>query len=134
MIKKVHDHMLSELESHGARLDAVYYCAHHPSVGEPPYRLQCDCRKPQPGLILRAAKEFEIDLERSWMVGDRYSDIELAHNAGVKAAFVLTGYGRGEWENQRVNWKQQPDLIEDNLLRMVKSLIDGATTGSSKER
>src|SRR5688572_6595729 len=82
MITTVHAVMTRDLESDGARLDAIYYCSHHPTVGEAPYRLDCDCRKPRPGLISRAAAEFEIDLEASWMVGDRYSDIEVARNAG----------------------------------------------------
>lgn len=121
MIHAVHERLVTELA--GARLDAIYYCAHHPSVGEPPYRLDCDCRKPRPGLIKRAQKEFEIDLEESWMIGDRYSDIELAHNAGVRSAFVMSGYGRGEWEYQRETWKQQPDLVGENLLTVVQSLV-----------
>src|ERR1700682_6329733 len=89
MIQTVHVAMTAELESNGAKLDAIYYCAHHPSVGEPPYRLDCDCRKPKPGLVSRAAQDFDIDLSESWMVGDRCSDIELARNAGLKSAFVL---------------------------------------------
>ena len=123
MIKTVHQRMTDDLANGGARLDAVYYCAHHPSVGEPPYRFDCDCRKPKPGLITRAAKDLEIDLESSWMVGDRYSDIELARNAGVKSAFVLSGYGRGEWEHQRENWNEQPDLVADNLLDAVLKIV-----------
>ncbi len=78
MIETVHRHLRKDLESSGARLDGIFYCAHHPSVGEPPYRLDCDCRKPKPGLIRRAAHEFDIDVDGSWMIGDRYSDIELA--------------------------------------------------------
>ncbi|MGH9882028.1 MAG: D-glycero-alpha-D-manno-heptose-1,7-bisphosphate 7-phosphatase [Pyrinomonadaceae bacterium] len=132
MIHAVHDSLKESLESEGARLDAIYYCAHHPSVGEPPYRLDCDCRKPKPGLIRRAAEDFSIDLEQSWMVGDRYSDVELARNAGVKSAFVMSGYGRGEWEHQRASWKQQPDLVAEHLLGAVKSIIDAAS--SEQER
>src|SRR5262249_3361162 len=93
LITQVHDRMQTELQDHDARLDAIFYCAHHPTVGEPPYRADCDCRKPKPGLIQRAANEMDIDLSGSWMVGDRYSDIELARNAGVRSAFVLSGYG-----------------------------------------
>jgi D-glycero-D-manno-heptose 1,7-bisphosphate phosphatase len=125
MIKAVHNQLELELSKGGARLDAIYYCAHHPSVGEPPYRFDCDCRKPKPGLILRAAEELGIDLSRSWMVGDRYSDIELAQNAGVKSAFVLSGYGRGEWEHQRVAWKFRPDLVGDTLLEVVEKIVGG---------
>ena len=122
MVGAVHDLLTSELESEGAHLDAIYYCAHHPAVGEPPYRLDCDCRKPKPGLILKAAKEFDIDLAQSWMIGDRYSDIEFARNAGVKSALVLSGYGRGEWEHQR-SGQHQPDLISENLLEAVRQVV-----------
>src|SRR5712691_9973918 len=103
-IQRVHATMTNQLDGSGARLDAIYYCAHHPSVGEAPYRYDCECRKPKPGLILRAAEEFDVDLAASWMVGDRYSDIELARNAGVKSAFVMSGYGRGEWEHHQGDW------------------------------
>ena len=120
LIQTVHSEMTKALENGGARLDAVYYCAHHPSVGEPPYRFDCECRKPKPGLISRAARDFNIDLAGSWMVGDRYSDVELARNAGVKSMFVLSGYGRGEWEHQRPNWTEQPDLVAEDLLEAVR--------------
>ena len=123
MIQTVHGEMTKGLESSGARLDAVYYCAHHPSVGEPPYRFDCDCRKPKPGLISRAARDLNIDLAGSWMVGDRYSDVELARNAGVKSMFVMSGYGRGEWEHQRASWTEQPDLVAENLLEAVQVIV-----------
>src|SRR4026207_745451 len=105
VIINVHDQLGKDLEAASAKLDAIYYCAHHPSVGEPPYRFDCDCRKPKPGLIDRAAADFESDLERSWMVGDRYGDVELARNAGLHSAFVLSGYGRGEWGDERGSGK-----------------------------
>jgi len=120
MIQTVHAGMKKELENGGARLDAVYYCAHHPSVGEPLYRLDCDCRKPKPGLISRAVRDFDIDVAGSWMVGDRYSDVELARNAGVKSMFVLSGYGRGEWEHQRSSWTERPNLVAEDLLEAVR--------------
>jgi D-glycero-D-manno-heptose 1,7-bisphosphate phosphatase len=128
MIGQIHDRVREELRRESAQLDAIYYCAHHPSVGEPPYRLDCDCRKPKPGLIQRAATDFEIDLERSWMVGDRYGDIELARNAGVHAAFVLSGYGRGEWEYQRGSWQIQPELVAEDLLAAVKEILERDAT------
>ncbi|HEU4837190.1 MAG TPA: HAD family hydrolase [Pyrinomonadaceae bacterium] len=123
LILSVHEQLERGLEN--ARLDAIYYCAHHPSVGEPPYRFDCDCRKPKPGLIDRAVKDFEIDLAASWMVGDRYGDVELARNAGLRSAFVLSGYGRGEWEYQRGTWKYQPDVVCENLLEAVKVIVAG---------
>ena len=124
MIHTVHNQLELDLKKDGARLDAIYYCAHHPSVGEPPYRFDCHCRKPKPGLILRAAKELNVDLGRSWMIGDRYSDIELAKNAGVSSAFVRSGYGRGEWDHQRSEWKHEPDLVSENLLEAVQTIIN----------
>ena len=128
MIGAVHGVLEEELKLVGAHLDAIYYCAHHPSVGVPPYRSDCDCRKPRPGLIHRAAADFDIDLNGSWMIGDRYSDIELAHNAGVRSAFVLSGYGRGEWEYQRAMWKNEPEMVAEDLLEAVRKIINTVTS------
>ncbi len=131
MIQTVHAKMTADLESNGAKLDGIYYCAHHPSVGEPPYRFDCDCRKPKPGLISRAAKDFDIDVSESWMVGDRYSDIELARNAGLKSVFVLSGYGRGEWEHQRAGWTEKSDLVAENLLEAVHLIVAQDSVGDT---
>jgi D-glycero-D-manno-heptose 1,7-bisphosphate phosphatase len=128
MIGEVHDVLKQEMERGGARLDAIYYCAHHPSVGEPPYRIDCDCRKPKPGLIQRAAADFGIDLAQSWMIGDRYGDIEMARNAGVRSAFLMSGYGRGEWEYQRASWQHEPDMVAEDLLEAVQRI-----TGVNRE-
>ena len=125
LIEKVHGALKDDLTRGGARLDGIYYCAHHPSVGEYPYRSDCDCRKPKPGLIQRAARDLDIDLNQSWMIGDRYSDMELARNAGVHSAFVLSGYGRGEWEHQRHFWVHQPDLVSENLLDAIQTIVSG---------
>lgn len=123
LIDAVHGVLRAELARGGARLDGIYYCAHHPSVGEPPYRLDCECRKPKPGLIQRAAADLEIDLPQSWMIGDRYGDVELARNAGVHSALVLSGYGRGEWEHQRAVWNHQPDVVAEDLLEAVQTIV-----------
>jgi D-glycero-D-manno-heptose 1,7-bisphosphate phosphatase len=124
VMHQVNDQLTRDLQKQSAKLDALYYCIHHPSVGDPPYCLDCECRKPKPGLIQQAAAKFEIDLGASWMVGDRYSDIQLARNAGLRSAFVLSGYGRGEWEFQSNGWEQRPDLVCENLLEAVKSIVD----------
>ena len=123
LVGEVHGVLAAELERGGARLDAVYYCPHHPTVGEPPYRLDCDCRKPRPGLILRAAEDLGLDLRHCWMVGDRYGDTELARNAGVRSVLVLTGYGRGELEHQSHAWRHRPDLVAENLLEAVEKIV-----------
>jgi D-glycero-D-manno-heptose 1,7-bisphosphate phosphatase len=123
MVHEVHQILSTELNAAGTFVDAIYYCAHHPAVGDERYRLDCGCRKPKPGLILTAGKDFDLDLSKSWMIGDRYSDIELAHNAGTKSVLVMTGYGRGEWENQKHSWKHQPDIVADDLLEAVELLL-----------
>ena len=99
------------MELAGAYFDAVYYCPHHPSAGEPPYRQVCPCRKPKPGMLWRAVEEFGVDIAKSFVIGDRYSDIELAHNAGAHSVFVLSGYGLGAYEHQRSQWKVQPEWV-----------------------
>ena len=133
LITQVHQKMRQDLERHNAQLDAIFYCAHHPTVGEPPYRADCNCRKPKPGLVQRAATELDVELDQSWMVGDRYSDIQLARNAGLRSAFVLSGYGRGEWEHQRTSWKQQPDLVAENLLEAVEAIVGDASCQLASE-
>ena len=130
LIGATHRILEQELKRGGAALDAIYYCPHHPTVGVPPYCQDCDCRKPRPGLIQRAAEEFQIDLAASWMVGDRYGDIELARNAGVSAGLVLSGYGRGEWEYQRAGWQHQPDLVAEDLLDATRKIIEAGRDAS----
>jgi len=126
MILKVHDYMRAELTKNGAKLDAIYYCPHHPSVGKPPYKNDCNCRKPKPGMILQAEKELGIDLTKSYMVGDKISDVEFGQKMGLKSVMVLTGYGIGEYEYQRKDWKVQPDFLAKDLLEAVEWIIKDA--------
>ena len=123
LIAEVHAHLTRTLADGEAHLDGIYYCPHHPTVGEPPYRQACDCRKPRPGLLLRAAQDLDIDLARSWMIGDRYSDVKLAWTVGARGAFVKTGYGRGEFELFRSGWPRQPDLVAEDLLQAVEHIL-----------
>jgi D-glycero-D-manno-heptose 1,7-bisphosphate phosphatase len=109
----------------GAHLDAVYFCPHHPSVGEPPYRRDCDCRKPRPGLLKRAEKELGADLSRSWVVGDREGDLKLAWTVGARGALVKSGYGLGEWTHLAPRWKRPPDLVAEHLLEAVERIVSG---------
>lgn len=123
LVIQIHCKLRREMEQAGAYFDAVYYCPHHPSVGEPPYRQVCNCRKPKPGMLLRAVEEFGVDVRRSFVIGDRYSDIELADNAGARSIFVLSGYGRGEYEHQRTHWKVQPGWVVENLLEASRVVL-----------
>lgn len=124
-LQDINQALQDELAALGARIDATFYCPHHPTEGVAPYRRDCDCRKPKPGMILRAAKELNIDLDHSWMIGDRYGDVALAHAAGVRSALVLTGYGREEWEAQSDGWGYKPDLVAADLLEAVKQIDEG---------
>lgn len=123
LIGAVHEKLRAELAAEGARLDAIYYCPHHPSAGKPPYRAACDCRKPKPGMILRARDEHGVDLSRSYMVGDKILDIEFGKNLGLKSVMVLTGYGIGEYEHQRQDWKVAPDYLAKDLLDAAEWIV-----------
>jgi D-glycero-D-manno-heptose 1,7-bisphosphate phosphatase len=117
--------MVSQLKDEGAHVDGVYVCPHHPTEGEPPYRLVCDCRKPRPGLLLRAAAELGLDLERSTLVGDKGSDLVAARAVGARAVLVLTGYGLGEWEYRRDALPAAPDHVAEDLLGAADWVIEG---------
>ena len=80
----------------GARLDAIYSCPHHPTEGVGAYKVECECRKPKPGLVLQAARELGLDLPRCWMIGDAARDLEAGWAAGVPGILVATGKGRAE--------------------------------------
>ncbi len=84
----------------GIKLDAVYFCPHHPTEGDTPYREDCECRKPKPGMILRAAREYGIDLQHSFMVGDSPVDVGAGRAAGVRVVRVETAFGRGVRETR----------------------------------
>lgn len=123
LIRQVNERMKQELTAAGARLDGVYYCPHHPEVGEPPYRQRCACRKPQPGMLEQAARELNLALPGSVVVTDRYMEVEMAHKLGLRGCLVLTGYGRGELEYQQHKWRQRPDWIAENLLEAVEKIL-----------
>lgn len=126
VLEAVHAALVQQLEAAGARLDGLYVCTHHPSEGEPPYRAACDCRKPQPGLLLRAARDLGLDLAASTMVGDKASDLEPARRVGARGVLVLTGYGRGEWEYRRDRFAVHPDHVAGDLLDAVEWVLGAA--------
>jgi D-glycero-D-manno-heptose 1,7-bisphosphate phosphatase len=118
--------MKDAMAAGGARFDGVYACLHHPTVGEPPYRKDCDCRKPRPGMLRKAETELGADLARSWVVGDRRADVELAWSVGARGALVETGYGRGELEYLSPGWDRKPDLVAPHALEAVERIIGGS--------
>jgi D-glycero-D-manno-heptose 1,7-bisphosphate phosphatase len=119
VVQAVNESLSAQLARAGARLDGPYACLHHPTEGEAPYRARCDCRKPKPGLLLRAVGDLGRDLARCTMVGDKASDLVAARAVGAGAVLVLTGYGRGEWEYRRERLDVQPDHVATDLLDAV---------------
>ncbi len=87
----IHAELDAKLQQEGARVDAYYHCPHHPEHGPPPYRQECECRKPRPGMLLRAAREHDLELESSWMIGDSLRDLEAGRAAGTRCILVATG-------------------------------------------
>ena len=120
VLHAVNAELAAQLARGGARLDGVYVCMHHPTEGATPYRVECECRKPKPGLLLNAARDLDLDLRRSIMVGDKPSDLEVAPAVGARSVLVLTGYGRGEWEYQRARFPVTPDHVAADLLDAVE--------------
>lgn len=123
VLQAVNAALVARLKDEGAHLDAIYVCPHHPTEGEPPYRVDCDCRKPKPGLLHRAAADHGLDLTRSTLVGDRPSDLVAARAVGAAAVLVLTGYGLGEWEYRRARFPLEPDHVAPDLLDAVEWVL-----------
>jgi D-glycero-D-manno-heptose 1,7-bisphosphate phosphatase len=123
LVTEVHEDLVEALTAGDASLEGLYYCPHHPTAGKPPYRQECDCRKPRPGMLLRAAAELDLDLTRSWMVGDRHGDLKVIWSVGGRGAMVMTGYGRGELEHHSPQWTRPPDLVAEHALEAVERIL-----------
>jgi len=117
LLRATTDRMHFMLAQAGARLDAVYYCLHHPDYGSGNYRLVCDCRKPKPGLLLRAARDWDINLASSYFIGDTVTDVLAGYSAGSMTCFLTTykSYPCGDPVTQGI-W---PNYIASNLLKAV---------------
>jgi D-glycero-D-manno-heptose 1,7-bisphosphate phosphatase len=123
VLKAANDEMLRQLKEAGARLDGVYVCTHHPTEGAPPYRTECECRKPKAGMLQRAARELGVDLAASTMIGDKPSDLDCGRAVGARAVLVLTGYGLGDWEYRRHSFRVPPDHVAEDLLDAVEWVL-----------
>ena len=119
----IHSRMIAEIEKTGGTIDAVYYCPHHPEAG-------CECRKPKPGMLIRAAREHNIDLSTAYFIGDFPTDIEAGQRAGVTTFLVLTGLGQESYYhyiNTKSGWRAdkneyRPEKIFTNLYTATRWL------------
>jgi D-glycero-D-manno-heptose 1,7-bisphosphate phosphatase len=109
------------LQPGGADLDALYYCTHHPRGSIAEFSVACRCRKPMPGMIEDAVRDHGIDPAQSWVVGDKWLDVQLGQNVGARSILVRTGWG-GEQEQQRAA-DQHVDAIADNLMAAVSVIL-----------
>ena len=116
-VETVHRHFTDVMAEGGARIDAYYYCPHHPEATVATYRKRCDCRKPGCGLIDRASADLDLDPARSFVVGDTWLDVGAARAAGARGVLVRTGYGAAEEKRPPPNL--EADMVADNLIEAV---------------
>lgn len=120
-LRQIFNKMETDLGKERAYFDAIYYCPHHPHGGfegeNPAFKIECHCRKPKPGMLLDAARDFNIDLTQSWFVGDADRDIQAGKTAGVQTVAVRSGKGLKDA-------KERPDYFFDDLLQAVNFIVD----------
>jgi D-glycero-D-manno-heptose 1,7-bisphosphate phosphatase len=123
LVNEVHEHLKELLRKEGAYVDGIFFCPHYHrgEVGE--YTIECNCRKPRPGLIEKARKNLDIDMAGSYLIGDRVSDIELAKRCNLKGVLVKTGYGKGDLEYVFPNSRAKPLHVAKDLLAAVRWII-----------
>lgn len=117
-LQKIHKQLTECLRNEHAYLDAIYYCPHHIEGTIRRYRVECRCRKPKTGMLERAVRDFGIDLRKSFVIGDKMTDIQTGKNAGARSILVLTGYGNDELDRLSRN-KITPDYVANDLLDAV---------------
>jgi D-glycero-D-manno-heptose 1,7-bisphosphate phosphatase len=118
----IHAKLERDLAAAGARIDRIYYCPHHPTKGSPPYDVACACRKPAPGMLLQGSREFGADLARSFVVGDRDVDIQVARAVGAHSVLVRTGYGLRTLE-ETAGTDIVPDYVASDLTDAVTHIL-----------
>jgi histidinol-phosphate phosphatase family protein len=125
-LKVIHHKLETLLGREHAFLDRIYYCPHHPDKGfpgeRPELKIQCACRKPGIGMIQQATRELNLDLKRSWLIGDTTRDVETARRAGVRSVLVRTGHGGRDGKCVAT-----PDFVFDTLLHAAKFIVAQTT-------
>ncbi len=121
-LKPVSEKIRSLLATEGIKIDGFYYCPHHKDGTIKEYSIDCDCRKPKPGLILKAVADFLVDVTQSWMIGDILNDAEAGKSAGCQTILITNG-NETEWI---MNEKRQPDYTANNLLEAAKIIVENS--------
>jgi D-glycero-D-manno-heptose 1,7-bisphosphate phosphatase len=121
-VRRVNGRVRELLNAQGADVDAVYYCPHYAKGTMPEYARECDCRKPAPGMILTAARDLNLDLERSWVVGDKAADVAFGKNLKLKTVLVLTGYG-AKTQAQGFAPGAEPDIVSPDVATAAQAII-----------
>jgi len=122
-VRETHELLGKMLGLEGARLDGIYYCPHHPKAGDSPYAAACDCRKPGTGMLEQAARDMGIDVKASFVVGDKWSDVELGQRAGAHSILVTTGYAFDDPGNARPKHLGDPDFMAASLTEAADWII-----------
>lgn len=123
LVDEIHSFMEASLKKEGAKIDAIFFCPHYPRGKVNKYAFECDCRKPNTGMIKKALEMFDIDLANSYMVGDHFTDLEFARNSNIKGIMVKTGYGLGEVDYILPDFEYKPVHVADDLLAAVKWIL-----------
>jgi D-glycero-D-manno-heptose 1,7-bisphosphate phosphatase len=122
-LEKLHARLADALAAGGAPVDAIYYCPHHEQAGLGAYRTACECRKPAPGMALRAAREHDLDLGASYMIGDKVEDVRFGLAAGATPVLVRTGYGRDS-ESRLPGLDARPAHVADGIREAVAWILE----------
>ena len=121
-VDRTHKGLADQFAAGGAAIDGWYYCPHHPEAVVPELKQVCGCRKPAIGLVTAAARDLDLDLHASWIVGDQWRDVEVGHRIGARSVLVRTGYGR----RLETNWPDhiaRPTLVADNLMAATARIL-----------
>ena len=121
-VSMINDFIINKIfEETGCKIEKMYVCPHHPEATLNQYKKVCECRKPKPGMILQASKDYGINLNKSWMIGDRISDIVAGSTAGCKTILLQTGMHRADpIVSDSMNFSVRPDLICKNLFEAAE--------------
>jgi D-glycero-D-manno-heptose 1,7-bisphosphate phosphatase len=123
-VAEAHRHVTMKLQAGGARVEGFYYCPHHPEASIEAYRKSCECRKPKPGMLRQAADDLKLDLARSFVIGDRWHDLQAGDAVGARGILVRTGYGRTEEASSKPH--AAPAAIVDNLIEAASWILRAA--------